>query len=400
MTSRPASAARGDIAHPAAIPFVLIHLGCIGAIWSGVTWPAVVLGAGLYVLRMFAITAGYHRYFSHRAFVTGRVFQFVLATLAQSAGQKSVLWWAAHHRLHHLHSDTEHDPHSPTQGGFFRSHIGWVLDRRNDATDMVKVEDFAVYPELRWLHRYEALPPILLAVLCFVVAGWPGLVVGFCWSTVAVYHATFAINSIAHVHGQRRYVTGDHSRNNPVLAIATLGEGWHNNHHAYPASARNGFRWWELDLTYSALTALAALGVVSELKTPPLALVRNEHRLGNRVVRRAAEQLAARFDPITTAHSLQRALGPITAQQVGHALQQPGNRPETGLGALPGAPTRADFVDAAASLFGPTVSFDDIIEHALKIFFVAVGERLAQTIPAPVDALGAPRAYATTRVKS
>jgi len=390
MTSQPASADRGDIAHPAALPFLLIHLGCLGAIWSGVTWPAVILGLGLYGLRMFGITAGYHRYFSHRAFKTGRVFQFVLAFLAQSAGQKSVLWWAAHHRRHHLHSDTEHDPHSPAHGGFFGSHIGWVLDRLNDATDLVKVEDFAGYAELRWLHRYEAVPPILLAGLCLLVAGWPGLVVGFCWSTVAVYHATFCINSLAHVHGRRRYITGDDSRNNALLAVATLGEGWHNNHHAYPASARQGFHWWQLDLTYYALKALAALGVVSDLKTPPAAVVRNEHRLSGRVLRRAAEQLAARFDAEATAQALRGAHSLVALKQLGQGLRS--GEALGVVGQLSDVPTRADFA-AAAKAFAPTASADDLIDLAHGIFLRAVGDRLPTAPQRPSEAQ--PKACAT-----
>jgi stearoyl-CoA desaturase (delta-9 desaturase) len=188
MTTVPAPKAGGDIVHPSAIPFLLIHLACFAAIWSGVTWRAVALAIALYWLRMFAITGGYHRYFSHRSYSTGRVFQFLLAFLAQSAGQKSVLWWASKHRHHHLHSDAEDDLHSPLNDGVFHSHIGWILDHRNGDTEMVKVDDFARFPELRWLHRFEGLPPVALAVVCYLIAGWPGVVVGFCWSTVLVYH--------------------------------------------------------------------------------------------------------------------------------------------------------------------------------------------------------------------
>src|SRR6185295_13160779 len=169
---------------------------------------------GLYWLRIFGIGAGYHRYFSHRAYATSRTFQLVLAVLCQSTTQKSVLWWAAKHRHHHLHSDTPIDVHSPRHTGFFYSHFGWIFARRHDTTDLVKVGDFTGYPELMFLHRFEQLPSVALGVLCFLVAGWPGLVVGFCWSTVLVYHATFCINSLAHVLGRKRYVTGDDSRNN------------------------------------------------------------------------------------------------------------------------------------------------------------------------------------------
>jgi stearoyl-CoA desaturase (delta-9 desaturase) len=194
----------GDIVHPQVIPFVLAHLACFGAIWSGVTWQAVVLGVSLYWLRMFGITGGYHRYFSHRTFKTNRAFQFVLACLAQATAQKSVLWWGAKHRHHHLYSDTEEDIHSPRHTGFFYSHVGWIFDKKNDSTDLLKIDDFARYPELVWLHKYELVPAVVLAVACFFIAGWSGVFVGFFWSTVALYHATFCINSLAHVHGRKR----------------------------------------------------------------------------------------------------------------------------------------------------------------------------------------------------
>jgi stearoyl-CoA desaturase (Delta-9 desaturase) len=193
-----------DIIYPTAIPFVLVHLACLAAIWTGITWEAVAICFVLYWVRMFAIGAGYHRYFSHRAYATSRAFQFVLALLSQSSAQKSVLWWAAKHRHHHLHSDTEHDIHSPGDKGFWYSHVGWIFVRRHAKTDLVKVADLARFPELRWLHRFELAPAVALGFLCWLIGGWPGLAVGFFWSTVLLYHATFCINSLAHVHGRRR----------------------------------------------------------------------------------------------------------------------------------------------------------------------------------------------------
>jgi len=230
----------------------------------------------LYWLRIFAIGAGYHRYFSHRAYATNRVFQFVLALVAQSTAQKSVLWWASKHRHHHLHSDTEQDVHSPRHKGFIYSHAGWIFARKHDKPDLAKVTDLMRYPELMWLHKFELLPAVVLALLCFLAAGWSGLVVGFFWSTVLVYHATFCINSLAHVSGSTRYVTGDDSRNNWLLAVFTMGEGWHNNHHAFQSSVRQGFRWWEIDPTYYLLRALSWTGLVWDLRTPPEQVLRNE----------------------------------------------------------------------------------------------------------------------------
>jgi len=204
MNERESVDGHEDIIYPSAIPFILVHLACIAAFWSGITWQAVVIAVVLYWLRIFAIGAGYHRYFSHRAYSTSRVFQFILAFLSQSTAQKSVLWWAAKHRHHHLHSDTRHDVHSPRHTGFLYSHVGWIFSRHHASTDLVKVADLARYPELMWLHKLELAPAIVLAVLCFLIGGWPGLVVGFFWSTVLVYHATFCINSLAHVGGRKR----------------------------------------------------------------------------------------------------------------------------------------------------------------------------------------------------
>ncbi len=284
-----------DIIYPNTVAFVFVHLAPIAAIWTGVTMTSVLMAIALYLLRMFAITAGYHRFFSHRSFKTSRAGQFVLALLAQSSAQKSVLWWAALHRHHHRHSDQEDDVHSPLQRGFFYSHVGWIFDDKHEKTRVEDVPDLAKYPELRFLDRHQLLPAIVLAVLCFLVEGWPGLLIGFFLSTVVLYHGTFFINSLAHVHGSRRYVTGDTSRNNWWLALITLGEGWHNNHHAYQRSTRQGFRWYEVDITYYVLKALSWVGLVWDLGEPPAEVVRNERRVGAAVLERVSRQLAEEF---------------------------------------------------------------------------------------------------------
>ena len=254
-----------DIVYPSTIAFVLVHLACIAAIWTGITWQSVAICATLYWLRIFFIGAGYHRYFSHRAYSTSRVFQLILAVGAQSTAQKSVLWWATQHRHHHLHSDTERDLHSPCQKGFWYSHVGWIFARRQNSFDLNKIADFAKFPELMWLNRFELVPAVVLAVICYLLAGWPGLVVGFFWSTVLVFHGTFCINSLAHVHGRKRYVTGDDSRNNWLLALFTMGEGWHNNHHADPGSANCSHHWWEFDGIYWAIRGFALVGLASNV---------------------------------------------------------------------------------------------------------------------------------------
>jgi stearoyl-CoA desaturase (Delta-9 desaturase) len=250
--------------------FWLIHaLAVVGVILTGWSWKGLALAAALYAGRMLFVCLGYHRYFSHRTFKTSRPFQFVLAFLAQTSAQKGVLWWAAHHRRHHRYSDAPLDVHSAKQYGLWTSHVGWVLSRDNDATRFDEVPDLAHYPELRWLDRWKLLPAFALAALLLAIGGVHGLVWGFFVSTVLLWHGTFTINSLSHLIGRRRYATGDESRNNWLLAIVTLGEGWHNNHHHFCAATRQGFRWWEIDITYYALRALQAVGLVWEIREPP-----------------------------------------------------------------------------------------------------------------------------------
>ena len=373
------ASAHDDVMYPSAIPFVLVHLGCFGAIWSGVTYDALIIGAILYWVRMFAIGAGYHRYFSHRAYSTSRAFQFVLAFLAQSSAQKSVLWWAAKHRHHHLHADTQKDVHSPGHKGFVYSHLGWIFMRQHDATELGKVADLAHFPELRWLQKFELVPPFTVGFLCFLLAGWSGLVVGFLWSTVLVYHATFCINSLAHVRGRKKYLTGDESRNNWLLAIFTMGEGWHNNHHAYQSSVRQGFRWWELDATYYILKALAWLGVVWDLKMPPARVLRNEQRLGARVVARAAEQLATHFNPARIALAVTSALHGPELIALRDTLLRAHERTAGALRDvhLPHIPSREQILAEAKNRFASSVSLEEIADRAYALVLKSVSVRLS-----------------------
>ncbi|WP_249165990.1 fatty acid desaturase [Bradyrhizobium sp. AUGA SZCCT0431] len=369
--------AHDDIMYPSALPFIVLHLSCFAAFWSGITWQAVAICMTLYWLRMFAITAGYHRYFSHRSYSTSRLFQFVLAFLAQSTTQKSVLWWAAKHRHHHLHSDTQHDVHSPRHKGFFYSHVGWIFYRQHDLTDLVKVADFAAFPELRFLHRFEQLPSVILAIICFLIGGWSGLVVGFVWSTVLLYHATFCINSLAHVHGRKRYVTGDDSRNNWLLAFFTMGEGWHNNHHAYQSSARQGFRWWEIDVTFYMLKALSFVRVVRDLKTPPAEVLRNEQRLGSRVINRAADELVAWFNPERIALAVSSALHSSELTALQETLSQARSQTAEILASFhPRIPTRDELLAQAQAMFARTRSLDEIVDRAHQLLLGAVGSQL------------------------
>ena len=258
-------------------PFVLCHVAVLGALWSGVTWQAVVVCIALYWIRIFGVTAGYHRYFSHRTYETSRPVQFALAWIAQSTSQKGAIWWASHHRAHHLYSDTERDLHSPRQHGFLHAHVGWLFSG-SDETNWNRVKDLAKYPELVWLEKYYLVPPIVTGFLVWLFFGWSGLFIGFFLSTVFTWHGTFLINSLAHVWGTRRFETKDDSRNNPFLAFLTLGEGWHNNHHHYMGSARQGFYWWEIDPTYYVLVAMEKVGLVWNLKQPPARVLEEGRR--------------------------------------------------------------------------------------------------------------------------
>ncbi len=287
--AKQAAMTEDQIDWPRVIPFVCLHLACFAIIFVGFSWFALAFALVLYVIRMFAITAFYHRYFAHKAFKTSRVGQFIFAILGASAVQRGPLWWASHHRNHHAHSDEQIDAHSPHQHGFLWSHIGWFLSRANFSTQIERVKELAHFPELRFLDRFDIIIPIALGASIYVLGealnivmpalqtnGLQLFVWGFILSTVLLYHGTFCVNSLAHVWGKRRYATRDHSRNNALIALITLGEGWHNNHHHFPGSAKQGFYWWEIDFTYYGLRILAALGIIWDLKTVPVA-IKNAH---------------------------------------------------------------------------------------------------------------------------
>ena len=269
------------------VPLIFLHLMCLGVLWVGWSWTAVTVALLLYIIRMFAITGFYHRYFSHKAFKANRFWQFVFGVLGNASVQRGPLWWAAHHRHHHRYTDLENDVHSPSQHGFWWSHIGWLTSKANFPTNYKYVAEWAKYPELRWLNRFDTVIPVLLAVALYILGtlleffaphlgtnGMQLVVWGFFISTTVLLHATVTINSFDHMYGSRRYATPDTSRNNVLLALITLGEGWHNNHHHYAVSARQGFYWWEIDITFYLLVGLSWLGIVSDLRPVPGHVVR------------------------------------------------------------------------------------------------------------------------------
>ncbi|NIN34829.1 MAG: acyl-CoA desaturase [Gammaproteobacteria bacterium] len=276
---------------PRVAVLALFHIACLLIFIVGWSAAALVLALGSYLLRMFFITAFYHRYFSHRSYRVSRSVQFLMACLGCTAGQRGPLWWASHHRVHHAKSDSDKDPHSPRQG-FLNSHLLWFLRRNKFVIERKYVKDWLRYPELCWLEKFDWIPLVLYGLGCYLlgellslwfpylgVNGAQVFVWAFIVSTVLLYHATYTINSLAHKFGKRRYHTRDDSRNNWLLALLTLGEGWHNNHHRYPAAARQGFFWWELDLTYIVLKTLNKLGLISEIREVP-AVVLNEAGTG------------------------------------------------------------------------------------------------------------------------
>jgi len=254
------------------IMFWAVHVAAVaGVVFLGFSWQWAALALAIYFARMVVVTGCYHRYFAHRTFKTSRVFQFLMALGAQTAAQRGVLWWASQHRHHHKHSDTELDVHSPGLKGLWHSHVGWVVGTDQDETDLSLVGDLARYPELRFMDRsgINVLPTALLALAFLLLGGLPGLVWGYFVSTVLLWHGSFTINSLSHLFGKRRYATSDDSRNNWLLAIITTGEGWHNNHHHYQSSARQGFRWWEVDLTYYVIKLFSFVGLVWDVREPP-----------------------------------------------------------------------------------------------------------------------------------
>jgi stearoyl-CoA desaturase (delta-9 desaturase) len=374
-----------DIVYPGAAGFVLVHLACLGILWSGVTAGSVLLAVGLYFGRMFAVTAGYHRFFAHRSYDTSRWFRFVLAFLSETSLHKGVLWWSAKHRHHHKHSDTPEDVHSPGVHGFLFAHLGWIFSRQRGEADYELVKDLAQYPELVWLDRLEKVPGILLAVVCFLVAGWPGLFVGFFLSTTVLFHGVFAINSLAHTFGRQRYLTGDDSRNSMILALITMGEGWHNNHHYYQASTRQGWRWWEIDPTYYLLKLLSWTGIVWDLKGPPEDVLVGERRLSRRSIEKVAHRLAHTFPVERIAEHLRAGWE--------HRPGLPDLRAGTARGRAqleailhdvptPHFPSLEEIRHRAETMASRTPSIDDIVHRAREILIDAVGRRLEAELPA------------------
>ncbi len=365
------------------IPFYLIHLSLIGIYWTGFTTESVVICITLYAVRVFALTGGYHRYFSHRTYKTSRAFQFILALLGSLALQRSAVWWAAKHREHHRFSDMPNDAHSPRHYGFWDSHMGWVYREARYHADLAPVSDLTKYPELMWLYKYHYVPGLLLAFLCWWFAGWSGLLVGFMLSTVLVYHVTFFVNSLAHVVGRQRYLTGDDSRNCWWIALLTFGEGWHNNHHYYSASTRQGFRWYELDISYLILKALSWFGIVWDLQAPPEHVLKNERKPSGVVIEKTATHLASLFSVDQMVDEIKK-----TWAQSSHMdeLRRQARKAMSDAEAyladieLPEVPTLEDIKARAQKMFAKVPALDVAVERAHAKLVASVSMRLIEEV--------------------
>ena len=265
------------------MPYWLVYLGALLPFWVGWSKEALIVCFLSYMARMFAITGFYHRYFSHKTFKTSRITQFLFALLGASAGQRGPLWWAAHHRRHHKTADKPSDPHSPVQHTFLWSHLLWFVSYKNFPTIKKNVPDLSRYPELRFLDRYDLLVPVIYGAALFIAGtffqnphgnsmhnGILFLVWGFFVSTFFLHQSTFLVNSLAHLYGKKAFKTKDNSRNNLFVALLTLGEGWHNNHHFYPSSSRQGFLWWQVDITYYLLLLMEKMGLIWQLSPVPV----------------------------------------------------------------------------------------------------------------------------------
>ncbi len=378
-----------DIIYPLAIPFVLVHLAVFGAIWTGVSWTAVWVAVALYVVRMWAITAGFHRYFSHRTYKTSRFFQFVIAFLAQTSAQRGAVWWAAVHRHHHLHSDTEEDVHSPIHDGFFMSHVGWIFHQKKSKADYSTVSDLTKYPELMFLEKYHLVPPFMLAITCFLLGGWQMLVVGFFWSTVALYHGTFFINSMAHVVGTQRYITGDDSRNNWWLALITLGEGWHNNHHHYQSATAQGWRWYEIDISYYILKMMSWVGLIWDIRQPPREVVENTRPVGRKVLETTAVQVAATVPVSRVVEELRRRWDSDRIEELRATARQAREDADERIREwldtvqLPEFPTVEELRARAVKMYADSPSLDEIAVRARELAIEAISAHLLEAQPHP-----------------
>jgi stearoyl-CoA desaturase (delta-9 desaturase) len=257
------------------------HIACFAFIYTGVSFVAVMTAFAMYVIRGIGVTGGYHRLLAHRAFKTSRFVQFLFALAGSLAVQGGPIWWVSHHRSHHRDTDTDEDIHSPVTRGMWKAHMGWMITDEAFNENGANSRDLHKFAELKFLQRYYVWLVVLEMIGLFGfgsiwawvfpesgTSGLQMLVWGFFISTVFTWHVTFMVNSVCHRYGSQPYDTKDASTNNVFVGVLGFGEGWHNNHHYYPNSARHGLRWWQLDTTWWLIRLLQVLGIVSEPKLP------------------------------------------------------------------------------------------------------------------------------------
>ena len=245
------------------------HLGSIAALffWS---WPAVITAVVLYwIAGSLGIGMGYHRLITHRGYKVPKVVEYFLVTCGTMSLQGGPIEWVTTHRIHHAHTDRAGDPHTPRDGGWW-AHIGWILwgtAQNHSASAIARyAPDLTKDRYYRWLSRFYFVPLLVVGVMLFIFGGWGVLLWGVFLRLTLELHATWLVNSATHLWGRTRFETGDDSRNSWWVALLTFGEGWHNNHHAYPTSARHGLRWYEIDLNWLGIRALQLLGLAHGIK--------------------------------------------------------------------------------------------------------------------------------------
>ena len=255
------------------IVLVIFHIGAIAALFN-FSWTRLAVTAVLYWMAIgFGIGMGYHRLLTHRSYKVPRFFEYFLAVCGTLCLEGGPIFWVATHRVHHQHSDQDGDPHSPTEGGFW-AHMGWIMfgeAKHNDTQAMSRyAPDLGKDPFYVWLNQYHYVPLVVLGLTLLAFGGWPMVYWGIFLRVVVGLHATWLVNSATHMWGARRFQTKDESRNNWWVAILTFGEGWHNNHHAHPTSARHGLAWYELDITWIQINFLQRLGFAKNVKVAAL----------------------------------------------------------------------------------------------------------------------------------
>ena len=255
------------------IILALVHTGAVAALFL-FNWRAFASAVLLvWIATGFGISLGYHRLHTHRSYKVPRLLEYFFAVCGTVTLEGGPIFWVAVHRIHHQKSDQPGDPHSPREGAWW-SHMGWILfgeAKHNNTRLMAKyAPDLAKDRFYVWLNDYHWIPPVIVGLMLLVVGGLPMFLWGGCLRTVVGLHATWAVNSVTHLWGSRRFATRDDSRNNWWVALFTFGEGWHNNHHAHPSSARHGLAWYELDISWITIKFLKHLGVARSVRVARL----------------------------------------------------------------------------------------------------------------------------------